>query len=324
MDDCAIRTLLIGESPAMRQLRARIVSAGPSRLPVLIQGPTGSGKELVARALHMASSRRGRFVSFNVAAINESLFESTVFGHVKGAFSGAVGSIPGYLAEANAGTCFMDEVGSLPLALQCKLLRALDQGVFRPVGATDDRHSDFRLVAATNESIRSLIEGARFRRDLAFRLRGLVIDVPPLSERADDVPLLVDHFAAQCMDTHGVAFRFSSAAMRMLQDQPWFGNVRELKHVVERAALIAGQPLISAETLLGILDLGRHEGGADACDDMDERDALRRVLEGAGWNRTQAARRLALHPITVYRRMKRLGIVRPSDEIRPRAKDLQP
>jgi DNA-binding NtrC family response regulator len=312
MNDGAIRGLLIGESPTMRQLRAQIVSVGPSRLPVLIQGPTGSGKELVARALHIASKRRGRFVPFNVAAISESLFESTVFGHVKGAFSGAIGSIPGYLAEANAGTCFMDEVGSLPLDMQCKLLRALDHGEFRPVGGHADQHSDFRLVAATNESIRCLVEGARFRRDLAFRLGGLLIDVPPLSDRAEDVPLLVEHFASQCMTAYDMTIRFGPAAMRVLQDQPWRGNVRELKFVVERAALLAGVPVIDVETLRSILDNGRtYDENAPAAG--DDREALQRVLEAAGWNQTHAARQLAIHPITVWRRMKRLGIRPPSN-----------
>lgn len=316
MNDYRIRELLIGESPAMRQLRARIISVGPSRLPVLIQGPTGSGKELVARALHLASNRRGRFVPFNVAAISESLFESTVFGHVKGAFSGAVGSLPGYLAEANAGTCFMDEVGSLPLGMQCKLLRALDHGEFRPVGAHADQNSEFRLLAATNESIRCLVEGGRFRRDLAFRLGGLVIDVPPLSERAEDVPLLVEHFAAQCMSGCDTAIRFSPGAMRVLQDQPWRGNVRELKFAVERAALLAGVPVIDAETVRSILDNGRTDDeNAHAAD--DDREALRRVLEAADWNQTHAARRLAIHPITVWRRMKRLGIRPPTNGRHP-------
>jgi DNA-binding NtrC family response regulator len=316
MNDGAIRGLLIGESPTMRQLRAQIVSVGPSRLPVLIQGPTGSGKELVARALHIASKRRGRFVPFNVAAISESLFESTVFGHVKGAFSGAVGSIPGYLAEANAGTCFMDEVGSLPLDVQCKLLRALDNGEFRPVGAHADQHSDFRLVAATNESIRRLVDGARFRRDLAFRLGGLVIDVPPLSERSEDVPLLVEHFTAQCMTAYDVAIRFSAAAMRVLQNQAWRGNVRELKFVVERAALLAGVPVIDAETLRSVLDnVSTDDENAQMTG--DDREALRRALEAAHWNQTHAARQLAIHPITVWRRMKRLGIRPPSNGRHP-------
>lgn len=316
MDDSVVRHLLIGESEQMRYLRSRIVAVAPSRLPVLIQGPTGSGKELVARALHAASSRRGGFVPFNVAAISETLFESEVFGHVKGAFSGAVGSIPGYLAEASGGTCFMDEIGSLPLGVQCKLLRALDHGVFRSVGARSDQRSDFRLVTATNESIQDLVEGARFRRDLAFRLTGLIIDVPPLVHRADDIPILVEHFVAEFVAAYGKPCSFAPAAVRVLQDQPWCGNVRELRHVIERTVLLSDQPSVGVETLRHILAIGREDIAAGAGADLDERATLRLVLEGTGWNLTQAARRLALHPVTLYRRMKRLGIVRPSDEPR--------
>src|SRR6185437_13363213 len=141
-----------------------------------------------------------------------TLFESMVVGHVKGAFSGAIDSLPGYLAESHGGTCFMDEIGTLPLGLQCKLLRALDQGEYRPIGARRDQRSDFRLVAATNESIPSLVEGGRFRPDLAFRISGFVIDVPPLSHRADDIPILVDHFAPQISAAHGIPCVFLPAA----------------------------------------------------------------------------------------------------------------
>lgn len=315
MNELAIEKLLIGESAAMRHLRARIARVAPSPLPVLIQGPTGSGKELVAHALHIASGRTGRFVPLNVAAIGESLFESRIFGHVRGAFSGAVESLSGFLTEAHGGTGFMDEIGSLPLVLQCKLLRALDHGEFRPLGARADQRSDCRFVAATNESIRGLVESARFRRDLAYRLSGVVIEVPALSERLEDVPPLVEHFAAQCGAIRGMPLRFSAAAMRVLQDEPWLGNVRELKHVVERTALFADDCMIDAETMQAMVHETRIVS-AEACDDSDEREVLRRALEAAGWNRTRAARQLSLHPITVYRRMKRLGIVPPAEDNR--------
>ena len=311
MNDSVVRDLLVGDSKPMRELRARIVCVAASRLPVLVQGPTGSGKELVARAIHRASKRRGEFIPFNVAAVGESLFESMVFGHVKGAFSGAIDSLPGYLAESHGGTCFMDEIGTLPLGLQCKLLRALDQGEYRPIGARRDQRSDFRLVAATNESIPSLVEGGRFRPDLAFRISGFVIDVPPLSHRADDIPILVDHFAPQISAAHGIPCVFLPAALRMLQQMPWFGNVRELQHVVTRAALFADESPIGVETMRRVLDVERPHAAGGGCVDLDECERLRRVLEASGWNVTRAARTLALHPVTVYRRMKRLGIVRP-------------
>lgn len=317
MNELAIQKLLIGESAAMRQLRARIARVAPSQLPVLIQGPTGSGKELVARALHVASGRTGQFVALNVAAIGDSLFESRIFGHMKGAFSGAVESLTGFLTEAHCGTGFMDEIGSLPLGLQCKLLRALDHGEFRPLGARADQRSDCRFVAATNESIRGLVESARFRRDLAYRLTGVVIDVPALSRRLDDVPLLVEHFASQCTAIRGTTLRFSAAAMRVLQAESWPGNVRELKHVVERTALFANDAMIDAETIRAIVRETRIVS-ADTCEDSDEREVLCRALEATGWNRTRAAHQLSLHPITVYRRMKRLGIVAPIDVDRNR------
>src|SRR5689334_2690200 len=186
--------LLIGASQPMQQLRALVIRASRSRLPVLIEGPTGAGKELVARALHMGSGRSGDLIAFNVCAIAESVFEDALFGHVKGAFTGAMRDVAGYLAEANGGSLFLDEINGLPLASQAKLLRASVTGLFRPVGAQRDRTSDFRLIAATNDDLASAVAAGSFRRDLLYRLSGLTISVPALSARLDDLPELVQHF----------------------------------------------------------------------------------------------------------------------------------
>lgn len=195
--DCALSELLIGESLPMRRLRAHIASVARTDLPVLIHGETGTGKELVAQALHLASSRTGAFVAFNVCAIPEALFESALFGHVRGAFTGATGDSVGYLAEAHHGTVFLDEIGSLSLSLQAKLLRAIETRSFRPVGARQDRSSSFRVAAATNVSVEALVGGDSFRSDLVHRLCGDLIAVPPLREHADDIPCLVEHFVTQ-------------------------------------------------------------------------------------------------------------------------------
>ena len=224
----------------------------PLSLPVLLQGPTGSGKELVARALHAGSGRSGRFVAFNVCAIAETMFEDALFGHVRGAFSGAVMDAPGYLREADRGSLFLDEIGALSLAAQPKLLRAIELKEFRPVGARDDRRSDFRVIAATNERISRLVELDRFRVDLAHRLSAVIIDVPSLSQRVDDIPLLVEHFACSVRPALAVS-PFSVAAVQRLQSQEWSGNVRELRAVVEALVECAERFPISREDVSDVL-----------------------------------------------------------------------
>ena len=196
MSDC-MSTLLIGDSLPMRQLRALIARVATSTLSVLIEGETGSGKELVARALHEMSGRSGALVALNVCAVPDSMFEATMFGHVKGAFTGALRDSAGYLTEAHRGTLFLDEVSGLSLTNQVKLLRAIETKEFRPVGARSDQRSDFRLIAASNEDMVHLVEGGQFRRDLAHRLGGIKLTVPPLRDRLEDVPILAAHFAAQ-------------------------------------------------------------------------------------------------------------------------------
>jgi DNA-binding NtrC family response regulator len=171
----AADALLIGEAPAVRRLRRTVERIAPSRLPVLIEGPTGSGKELVAELLHQRSGRRGELVAFNVCAIGETMFEDALFGHVRGAYTGASGDAPGFLREAHGGTVFLDEIGGLPPLLQPKLLRALETGVFRPIGSARDSTSDFRLVSATNDGIESLVAAGRVRADIAHRLSGFVV-----------------------------------------------------------------------------------------------------------------------------------------------------
>src|SRR6185436_15443756 len=185
---------LLGESPVMCRVRALIAMVAPTRLPVLVHGATGTGKEIVAAAIHAESGRRGAFVAFNVCAIGDSMFEDALFGHVRGAYTGAVQDAQGFLREANSGTAFFDEISGLALPLQAKLLRAIELGVFRPIGARHDATSDFRVVAATNEHIHDLVANGRFRADLAHRLGGVVIDLPPLAERVEDIGLLARHF----------------------------------------------------------------------------------------------------------------------------------
>ena len=308
----SIDTLIVGNSAAIQRLRSLVLRLAPARIPVLIQGPTGSGKELVARSLHLARGRQAPFVAFNVAAVAESLFESALFGHVRGAFSGAVANASGYLEQANGGTCFFDEVGSLALTAQSKLLRVLEDGVFRPVGAGADRRSEFRLVSATNESIMDAVRAARFRSDLAYRLCGAIIEVPPLREHRDDIPLLAQHFLDECA-LAASPLKFSKSALDLLCAWDWPGNVRELKHAVERVTILTTGTTIDADSVRNTLTSAA-AGDARPIREGDE-ELLRRVLESENWNRTSAARRLALHPITVYRRMKRLGIVPPSDEV---------
>lgn len=297
---------IVGESAAMKALRTLISRFAELDLPVLIQGPTGSGKELVARALHEASGRPGRFVAFNVCAVADSMFEDALFGHVRGAFTGATTDSPGYLLEADKGTIFLDEIGGLAPPLQAKLLRAIETREFRPVGARADRRSDFRVVAATNEPVDNLMVQGSFRPDLAHRLSAVVLDVPPLRDRPDDIPALVGHFVAS--RRNGEAnIKFTTRALRTLQQYGWPGNVRELRNVVERSIALAREKRVTRDDICaslgsGLLPSSANDGRAFA------RNRLQEVLEECDWNVGAAAERLGVHRATIYRRMRRLGI----------------
>jgi DNA-binding NtrC family response regulator len=303
MDELSARTGIIGESEAMRRLRGLVQRVAPLSLPVLIEGPTGSGKELVARALHTLSGRRGRFVAVNVCAIPDTMFEATLFGHVRGAFTGAVRDSDGYLTEADRGTLFLDEIGALSPAAQGKLLRAVETHDFRPVGARRDRSSDFRVVAATNEPLHALVASGRFRADLAHRLNAVAVAVPALVERIDDLPALAAHFAA--LASPGATIAIPYEALVRLQEHDWPGNVRELKHVVDRAVAFAAGGAVDAFEL----ELGTSSAAGER---LAERDELLALLAVCGWDTEAAARRLGVHRATIYRRMERLEIVRPS------------
>jgi DNA-binding NtrC family response regulator len=296
---------IIGDSPAVRSMRALIDLAAPSNLPVLIQGPTGSGKELVAAALHTISKRAGRFVAFNVCAIGDAMFEDALFGHVRGAFTGAISDSLGLLREGDRGTVFFDEISGLHPALQAKLLRAVETQEFRPVGANRDARSAFRFVAATNVPLERLVAAGEFRSDLAHRIGAIVIHVPPLLHRLEDIPSLALHFLARSGSGPCV---IEEAAIRVLQRHTWSGNIRELKHVVEWANLLGEGRLIARVVEVA---LSQRTPSGEQIDDTREYVELRNLLDIHGWDTESAARALGVHRATLYRRMKRQQLVVP-------------
>lgn len=290
----ALESMLIGRSSAMQELRRQIERFGPCNLPALIRGPTGSGKELVARALHQASGRSGTFVAFNVCALPDTMVEDALFGHVRGAFTGASGDRIGYLSEANGGTLFLDEIGGTLQLSQAKLLRAIETRTFRAVGATRDRVSDFRLIAATNGPLEHMVGQGAFRRDLFHRLAGVVLHVPALDLRREDIVDLALHFA-------GHEDAVTPAALRYLTALSWPGNVRELKHAVERAAVLAGAQPIAVEHVREA-----QPSASGRPKPAGARELLLQALAESEWDTEVAAQQLGVHRATVYRRMKQL------------------
>jgi DNA-binding NtrC family response regulator len=313
MTEPQLHEILLGNSAAIRKVRALITAVAPTDVPVLISGPTGSGKELVANAIHAVSARRGRLVAFNVCAIADSMFEDALFGHVRGAFTGALNSSPGYLREANGGTAFLDEIGGLNANAQAKLLRAIETHEFRPVGAAADVRSEFRLVAAANEDVWELVRDGRFRADLAHRLSSFVIRVPSLRERLDDVPSLALSFLREASGDSEATI--SEGAARMLQAHDWPGNVRELKHVVRSAVTLGDSRKLRLESVQEAMSWMGPQRTLAPKRAMAER-RLVEILECCGWDMNEAARQLGVHRTTLYRRLKKAGLMQPADEAR--------
>ena len=324
---------LVGQSQAMRQVYEAIGKVADSPSTVLVTGESGTGKELVAQALHRGSSRRDKpLIKVNCAAIPKDLVESELFGYERGAFTGAVGSKPGRFELADGGTLFLDEIGEVPLEMQVKLLRALQESEFERVGGVKTIRVDVRLIAATNRELRALIAEGRFREDLFYRLNVVPIALPPLRDRREDIPLLVQHFIEKYDRRLGKKVeQMDDEAMQVLVRYPWPGNIRELENLVERSVLFADGPVISEAQLpdslrerpsgppapiaaVGPLGAIVAPSGASMREIVRqaqaelERELITRALEETGGNVTRAAKRLQISRKSLQIKMKELGL----------------
>ncbi|HXH05609.1 MAG TPA: sigma-54 dependent transcriptional regulator [Vicinamibacterales bacterium] len=316
---------MIGRSPAMQDVFDLVRRLAPHARIALVTGETGTGKELVARALHRLGPRRDRrFVTVNCSAVVETLFESELFGHVRGAFTGAVDAKAGLFEAADGGTLFLDEVGELPLAVQAKLLRVLETGEVLRVGSLEPRRVDVRVVAATNRDLDREVAAGRFRSDLLYRLNVAEIRLPPLRERRGDIPYLTAAFLREFAERFRKPLAgLTPEAERLLQAHEWPGNVRELRNVLERAAMLARGPIITDRELAGPLRgqppaAGPEPAPAGRRTDVlshVEREHLLRALEQAGGNKASAARQLGLSRRALYRRLARHGLARPDRRV---------
>jgi len=320
---------LVGRSPEIGAVRRLIEKASRNRLPVLLLGESGTGKEVVARAIHQASPR-GQFVPIDCGSLVGTLVESDLFGHVKGAFSGAVENKKGLVEVAAGGTAFFDEIGDLPLEMQVKLLRLLQEREFRAVGALEWRKIDLRFIAATHRTLRAEVAAGRFREDLFYRLNVFIIHLPPLRDRKEDIPLLVEHFL------DGDGFSPSPEILATLQSYDWPGNVRELKHCLDRMAALQSEGVVQSADMPSALQCHlaasslRQLSAAIASGDAagtaaempqislapkspvislpeSERQAISGALAATQGDRTRAARLLSIGRTTLYRKMKEYG-----------------
>lgn len=300
----------IGQSPALEKVRQAIARIAPTDSATLILGETGVGKEMVARLVHAQSRRRERpFIVVDCAALHEHLLQSELFGHEKGAFTGAARLKHGLFEVGNTGTIFLDEVGEMSPEVQAKLLRVLETGRFRRLGGTKEIAVDVRVISATNRDLRSAIARGHFREDLFFRLASLTIEIPPLRERRDDVRALVEHFTGQFNLRFARSKRFSPAAMEVLLRYRWPGNVRELTHAVQQSIVLTDRDVIEPEDLPAAITLGGMDRAPSAGEPPSLREAQRRhvlaVMESVGGNRAQAARLLQISERNLYRLLRR-------------------
>jgi len=310
---------IIGKSEAMLRIFDLVAQVAPSRSTVLLQGESGTGKELIAKAIHMNSPRRDRpFVPVNTGSVPSDLLESTLFGHVKGAFTSAIASKKGLFEVADRGTLFLDEIGTMGLETQAKILRVLQDRRFMHLGGVSEVQVDVRIIAATNVDLKQQVKDGKFREDLFYRLNVITIDLPPLRQRKNDIPLLVYHFADKfARENDRPALRITPEAMRPLMDYDWPGNVRELENVVERAVVLANGPALTIDLLpdniggraarLALMD---HSPDATLFEIMEacERRIISDMLEKCNWNQTEAADRFRIPLSTLNQKIKRLSI----------------
>lgn len=307
---------LIGVSRALQDVARRIEKAARNKVTVLVTGETGSGKELVAEAIHQLSDRRNKpYKALNCAALNENLLESTLFGHVRGAFTGAIADTRGYFVDADGGTLFLDEIGDLPLPMQPKLFRVLDRREVTPVGATEVRRVDVRVVAATDQNLMQMVEEKKFRDQLYYRLNQYHIHVPALRERREDIPFLVEHFRKEANKQHGLACEgVSSEAMGLLTRYFWPGNVRELRNDIESLVVEVEDRQIEADDLPEKIRGSREIVPASSSAMVGltmaqvERLMIERTLQHTSGNREQAAKILGIGTRTLYRKIKEYGL----------------
>ncbi len=320
---------LVGQTPPMQQLRALVQRLGATSVNLIVLGPTGTGKELVARALHHSSPRReAPFAIIHCGALSGELLESELFGHLKGSFTGAHRDQPGLLQTAHGGTLFLDEVGEMPPPMQVKLLRFLQEGTFMPVGGREQQHADVRVIAATHRDLEAMVQAGSFREDLYYRLKGMVMRTPALAERAADVPVL----AARFLKNVAPQARLSADAVQWLQSRDWPGNVRQLRAVVESAGalILQGSELVDAELLrfangdsthlpessdaptdhhdAPATDAASGLGPLDAAIQTLETRMLRDAMAQTGGNQSEAARQLGISRVGLIKKLARLGL----------------
>ncbi len=309
---------IIGQDPRMLRVFDMVESIADTRATVLVTGESGTGKSLIARAVHRRSDRaKGPFVEVACGALPETLLESELFGHVAGAFTGAISNKIGKFLQADGGTIFLDEIGTATPAMQVKLLRVLQELSFEPVGGTQTHHVDVRVVLATNEDLADRVARGEFRQDLYYRINVINIEMPPLRGRPSDIPLLAQRFLQEAVEESGrKTTGFSAEAISAMQHYHWPGNVRELQNVVERAVLLGKGPEITPADLPtelragGFYPTSTSGAGRTLKEALEgpERQIIRDVLEGNGWNRNATADQLGINRTTLYKKMKRLGL----------------
>ncbi len=308
---------IVGHDHRMLKIFDMVDSVADTRATILITGESGTGKSLLARAIHRRSNRRDQsFIEVACGALPENLLESELFGHVAGAFTGATGNKIGKFQQADKGTIFLDEIGTAPQSMQVKLLRVLQELQFEAVGGTETHTVDTRVILATNENLADLVERGEFRQDLYYRVNVINLELPPLRERISDIPRLAGHFLAEvCQDTGRRVHGFSAEAIAAMQRYRWPGNVRELQNVVERSVLLSKQEEITPDDLPAAIASGApvsasHRTGTTLKEALEgpERQIIREVLEANNWNRNETADQLGINRTTLYKKMKRLGL----------------